>query len=105
MHACSWRPISNIGFENVVVQSGWKWRSEPFVHHASQLADYGWQALIFNVWWGIQCVRTICDMFVVSDEINVIVQRFGFCVGCASRWKRADSPYCYPMEVAFSVSR
>jgi hypothetical protein len=59
MHACSWRPISNIGFENVVVQSGWKWRSEPFVHHASQMADYGWQALMYNVWpatcdvWGL----------------------------------------------------
>lgn len=45
----SWTPINTVGFEDLQITSGWKTYPAVFSHHASDMIDYGWQAIQFNV--------------------------------------------------------
>ncbi|RXP45689.1 DUF4955 domain-containing protein, partial [Lutibacter sp. HS1-25] len=44
----TFQTITEVGVEDILFTSGWKHYPEDFLHHASDIVDYAWQAVAFN---------------------------------------------------------
>lgn len=44
----TFQTIEEVGVQDILFTSGWKFYPENFVHHANDIVDYAWQALFFT---------------------------------------------------------